>query len=299
MQAKITTSLFAGMALLTMLPTQAMAGGDYYAGGGGVKDYGGTPVPAPIPVPIYDPVWYFRGDLGLQFGDAPSATQEGMVFGEPYKTYEAAATYGPDAGALKSEFDSSVTYALGVGYRWSSNFRTDITGEMVRDQGWRMNDRARGALLLNGFATKGFVNTDYNDEMATRGGAVLLNGYFDLPTNWGGITPYIGGGIGFALLSVKRSNDTIEKVVDLATPFKQEQFESHTASDGNQTKLAAMATVGASYRLTDITELDFNYRYLYVDGVDATLLVNGHSSTIATEAMHDHQIRAGVRFNIQ
>jgi len=61
---------------------------------------------------------------------------------------------------------------------------------------------------------------------------------------------------------------------------------------------AAQASVGTSYQLSDITELDFNYRYLYIDGVQSSLAVENRTSTVETEGTHDHQIRAGLRFNV-
>jgi opacity protein-like surface antigen len=299
MTAKITTSLLLGIALMVVMPNEALAGGDYYSGAGSVKDYGGTPVPAPIPVPIYDPVWYFRGDVGLQFGDAPAFSETGMVFGELYHAYAAEHTFGPNADALKSDFDTSVTYAAGVGYRLNESFRLDVTGEKIRDQSFRIHDRTRAALLHNNAPVLGYLETKYNDQLSTRGGAVLFNAYYDMPAHFGGFTPYIGGGLGFALVGVDRTNTTIEKAYDKSSLAKQDQFSSTSKTEDNQTKLAAMATIGASYRVSDITELDLNYRYFYVDGVDASLLVNGHPSTIETDGTHDHQLRAGVRFNIQ
>lgn len=299
MTAKFTTSLLLGIALLVVVPHEALAGGDYYSGAGSVKDYGGTPVPAPIPVPIYDPVWYFRGDVGLQFGEAPAFTENGMEFGELYHSYAAEQTFGPNADALRSDFDSSVTYAVGVGYRLNDSFRLDLTLEKIRDQTFRIHDTTRAALLHNNAPVLGYLETKYNDQLSTRGGAVLFNAYYDMASHFAGFTPYVGGGLGFALVGVDRTNTTIEKAIDKTSLVKQDQFSSTSKYSDNQTKLAAMATIGATYHISDITELDLNYRYLYIDGVDASLLVNGHHSTIQTDGTHDHQVRAGVRFNIQ
>ena len=301
MKAKLTTCLILGCALMAGLSSEAVAGGDYYPGSGSVKDYGGTPVPAPIPVPVYDPVWYFRFDVGIGFGTAPSASESGMVFGEPSGNgagYQADHTFGPNGSSMSSDYDDAVTYAAGVGYRLSDSFRMDLTAESVREQTHKLVDTARAGLLSGGVATPGHIVTQTNDSLATRGGAVLLNAYYDMPTHWGAFTPYVGAGIGFALLSVDRTNSTIETAYENGAGSVT-QFSSHDSSSENAMSFAAMATVGASYRLSDVTELDLNYRYLYIDGVDASVKVNGHSSNVETGGASDHALRAGLRFNIQ
>jgi hypothetical protein len=62
--------------------------------------------------------------------------------------------------------------------------------------------------------------------------------------------------------------------------------------------LAASATVGTTYQISDITELDFSYRYLWIDGLTSSLNINGHNSTITVDDTHEHNLRAGLRFNV-
>jgi opacity protein-like surface antigen len=299
MKAKLTTCLTLGCAMMAGLSSEAFAGGDYYPGSGSVKDYGGTPVPAPIPVPTYDPVWYFRLDVGLGFGTAPSASEKGMVFGEPTTTYAADHTFGPHGSAMSSDYDDAVTFAAGVGYRLNDRFRMDLTAESVREQTHKLIDTSRAGLLDPVASIPGSIVTSTDDRLSTRGGAILLNAYYDMPTEWHSFTPYVGAGLGFAMLSVDRKNSTVETAYDTGVPTTATQFSSHDSSSENAMSFAAMATVGASYRLSDITELDLNYRYLYIDGVDASVKVNGHSSNVETGGASDHALRAGLRFNIQ
>ena len=307
MTAKLTTApalgLAIGIALMAAMPTVALAGGDYYAGSGSVKDYGGTPVPAPIPVPMYDPVWYFRADVGVGFGDGPSGSESGMVFGEAAHQYEAVHSFG--AGSINGDYDNAATFAVGVGYRWTDSFRTDLTAESLRDQNHSLAGSTRADLKFQGKHIPGYVESDVNDFTSVRGGALLLNAYYDLPARWGGFTPYVGAGLGFAMLGVDRTNTTTERVRDNSPPkpgSTSTQFsnlQSPASDSKNAMSLAAAVMLGTTYRISDVTELDFNYRYLYVDGVDATVLVNHHSSTVDTGGASDHELRAGVRFNIQ
>ena len=299
MKPKFSICLTLGLAMMAGLSSEAFAGGEYYPGS--AKDYAGTPVPAPIPVPTYDPVWYFRFDAGIGFGDASGASEDGMVFGEPSNNglgYQASSTFGPSHGSMHDEYDDAVTYAAGVGYRLNDRFRMDLTAESLREQTHNIDDVARAPLLSGGVLTPGSIVTRTNDHLTTRGGAVLLNAYYDMPSAWGSFTPYAGAGLGFAMLSVDRRNSTVETAIEQGAGSVT-QFSSNDSSSDNAMAFAAMATVGATYKLSDITELDLNYRYLYVGGVDATVVVNGHSSTVETDGTSDHQLRAGLRFNIQ
>jgi hypothetical protein len=44
--------------------------------------------------------------------------------------------------------------------------------------------------------------------------------------------------------------------------------------------------------------LDVGYRFLYVEGTHADLVVNGNTSRVNLADSFDHQLRAGVRFNL-
>jgi len=212
MKAKLQTYLTLVLIVILGLTNQAIAGGDYYSGAGSVKDYGGTPVPAPIPVPMYDPVWYFRADLGFGFGDGPSASEEGIVYGEPTGNFVPEHTFYPNAGDSTGDFDQAVNFGVGVGFRWSERFRTDLTGESRRAE--RVRTIGRSSVDLepdpaNGIDSGRVVGAT-DDEMHIKGGLVLFNAYYDMPTRWGGFTPYIGGGLGFAVSQIDRRNRTTE-----------------------------------------------------------------------------------------
>ena len=119
------------------------------------------------------------------------------------------------------------------------------------------------------------------------------NGYFDVG-RWGPLTPYVGGGVGFAVARIKRENSTTETessgpstIVDVSS--------SSTETDYT---FAAAASAGVSYAFSDITELDLSYRYLYMGDLGADLTVNGHTSQVSLDPTSDHQFRAGLRFNI-
>ena len=84
---------------------------------------------------------------------------------------------------------------------------------------------------------------------------------------------------------------------DCDTPTAAGGYSAQASSEYAYT-LAANVTAGVSYKVSDVTSLDFNYRYLYVGGTSSTMVINGYSSTVDIEDQHEHYLRAGLRFDI-
>jgi opacity protein-like surface antigen len=132
-----------------------------------------------------------------------------------------------------------------------------------------------------------------------------LNGYYDIGT-YRGFTPYVGGGLGMALLSVNRHSATNEQFCsyDPATtplsaaclPADYRPLRSNGTASGKTTMLAfaAMATAGISYSLTQNTAIDMNYRYLFINGTDVT----AGNSKLQLGDIGEHQLRTGLRWDI-
>ncbi len=280
-----------GLALLGAVAAPAAAGGDY----GGLKGYGGVPVPAPIPVPIYKPEWYLRIDASAAFGEAPDAEEDGMVLGEGNDDYRATSTFGTEASWLGSEFRQHAMYGGGFGYRWSDWFRMDFTAESMRDQRVQIDgDVSTTGVGLHGLADPASYDVSVTDTTKVRGVAFLANAYVDIAT-WRAFTPYVGGGVGFAVARLKRENTLIETTTGPDGTVVNE----HSDDAQIDYAFAAAATAGVSYAFSDTVELDVAYRYLYIGSMDSDLIVNGHNSRVTVDASNDHQLRAGLRFNIQ
>ena len=297
MKAKLGT-LSIGLALLTAGATGATAGGEWYRGAGSIKDYGGVgvPIPAPIPAPMYEPLWYFRADVSLAFGNSPDANETGMVFGEGNGTYRAASTFGVLPSWINDDFGQHAMYGAGAGYRWNDRIRTDITAESLRDLGVTIKGTTSDDLVKTGALTPGTYDVSVRDITSMRGLAFLANGYYDF-AGWGALRPYVGGGLGFAVARVRRQNSTTETARETGVAAVVVTDVSSESAE-NQYVLAAAASAGVSYAFSEVTALDLSYRYLFIDGMDADLVVNGHGSRVSVDATSDHQFRAGLRFNI-
>jgi len=258
---KISLALALGAGMIAPMATQALADGDpYYSNGinpSGVR----TPVPAPIPVPVEEAEWYFRGDFAAGFGGSPSVNVLGANFIEQ--------TFG--SVARSDSFEPSFTGGVGVGYIWAPHFRTDLTVDIHS-----IMDTEQSAWNTVASAT------DKTKLMST---ILLLNAYYDIRTGtpW---TPYIGGGLGFAVNQVTRNVDFSDA--------------AGTISAGNRStdvQFAAAAMVGVSYDFSSFFAIDVNYRYLYVGGSGVSLAPT-YPSTTEIGSLNEHQIRAGLRFYV-
>lgn len=291
-------SMSLGLAALVaaVLPTKAA---DWNYGAPSLKGSVATavPVPAPVPIPEYAARYYFRADAGFGFGDAPDANENGLVFG----TDSATGSFSPTAGWLTSDFESFVTLGAGVGMYIGNGFRFDVTAE-TRSQA--KIKQSGSYVYANNGGTRQYQGS-LDDETTLRGGLFLANAYYDF--NRGAqttLTPYVGGGIGFAWTELKRNLGVTQDARD-CNPACGNFFDTDDVNSQDKThdiSFAAMATAGMAYRMNDWATLDLNYRFVYIDGVSQTVGVSGSTfggtSRISIDAMHEHQIRAGIRMDV-
>jgi opacity protein-like surface antigen len=119
-----------------------------------------------------------------------------------------------------------------------------------------------------GYRSHGFDNGSGDITAFT----FLLNGYYDIPAN-APVTPFIGGGIGFANINVDGMN-----------------IASHSQSDADDTVFAYQIGAGFSYPIDELMTLDCGYRYLGATDPDFK----------GTEAEYGtHNFTIGLRYAIQ
>lgn len=311
-----------GAALLAAasLPAQAA---DWHVGSGGAKDMRGAaavPVPAPMPIPDYKSEWYFRVDAGIGLGGGGrDGSESGMAWGTtngppalPGDLFGAAR--GSQSSWFNDDFDTFITYGGGVGRYWSDRFRTDLTLEALSDGEVTIEGVDRYDRYVNNVATYdpvvgSQVNVYVSDVTKVDTVVAMLNAYYDFG-KLHGFTPYVGGGLGVAVHYLNRRHAASETtcddtVTDGTCDFGTETVGATATQRSKQTdfSLAAALTAGLSYQLSEITLLDFNYRYLYVGGTEISMAVtdaggNASRSTVSVGEISEHQLRAGLRFNI-
>ncbi len=296
---RILASLSLGIALAAgSIPAIA---GDFNNGDPAYRGYGrpgGTPVPAPMPIPeTFN--WYIRADIGLGLSNTPSISESGLVFGAA----DSIAPFGSSSSWFNPDFETFVTYGLGVGYYVTPRWRVDVTFD-VRSQA---QIRANGSYTYTQFdlppavavatPTGNIVNGSMSESVTIRGAAGLFNVYYDL-TDRGRFTPYVGAGLGFVINEVNRRHATTETVLDAATLAVVGSRGAIGSDVEHSVSVAAMLTAGFSYTLWTSTVFDLNYRYMYLGGSNVGIQVNGANSRLDIGDLHEHQLRAGLRWNI-
>ncbi|PCJ86596.1 MAG: hypothetical protein COA52_14960 [Hyphomicrobiales bacterium] len=223
-------------------------------------------VAADLPIYTYDePVyekagaWYLRGDIGY----VATANYEVSFDGVP-----------GHQELTNEDWSNTWLIGIGVGYEFNHYFRMDLTLDYTAT--WEFEGNS--VCLSN--ACGGLNNEFGSMAMYT----VLGNAYLDWD-NSSAFTPYIGGGLGFAYVDVRRHYS-----------HNFDNTSNGFAAEGNW-NFAAAAMVGLTYDVTENFKLDANYRYLWVGDVesgdeDASALVG----KITYEDLDFHQIRVGGRY---
>jgi opacity protein-like surface antigen len=110
--------------------------------------------------------------------------------------------------------------------------------------------------------------------------ALMFNAFFDI-RNPSPVTPYIGGGIGFATLNLSDTFGT-----DANTGFRTRLYDSD-----NDTVFAYQAGAGLEIALTRMLSLDLGYRYFGT----AKAKFNRNTSTVTEMKFESHNASVGLR----
>jgi opacity protein-like surface antigen len=250
-----------GSAFLLASGSFAIAGEDIY--GGGLK--GGYDVPPPPP-----------SDRGLYFkayvGQATPEVDE--IWTSGYETN--------DFTVFHKDIKSSPLYGIGIGFKRNHWLRFDVTGEYRGDALFVGQDSYPGGV---GF---GPGTNEYNADISSWLG--LVNAYWDI-CNWRGFTPYVGGGIGFATISVNGLKDV-----------NAPEDSVFYAADKTTTNFAWAVHAGVSYDVSPDFAIDLAYRYAALGGAKsgvATAYDGSDSySGVSIRDITSNDLLFGVRYKL-
>ncbi|PPD01683.1 MAG: porin [Hyphomicrobium sp.] len=252
--------------------TQNGVAADLY--GGGMKDE-----------PVYQQTTsagrgvYFRIDGGYAAYDDPVVSENGVF--------------------PLTEISADETWSIGggVGMSLGGGFRGDVTYE------YRSPSEHSATLAVNGVPQAGVRTFDVESQV------FLANLYYDFDLG-SRITPYIGFGLGFA-----RNKTGVGNVEDLCG------CDIGDIESATKTHVAAAAMAGLSMKLRGGTTtvgsfkdgpveidtgralfLDVGYRFLYLGEAETGPVVdnsgNRSSDDPTVEDIHAHEIRAGLRYQL-
>ena len=166
------------------------------------------------------------------------------------------------------------------------HFTLDGEDSQTRRFGYSVGSGYQFGKMLRADMTMSYVSSDWYVEGGTNEvtgrhkiWSTLLNGYVDLGT-YGGFTPYVGAGAGLL-----RTMDTMRSGMPGLVP----QLSSA------QTEFAYSLNAGVGYRMSDKLTLDLGYQFL---ASPKTEYIDFDTLTVE-EGVQSHQIKVGVRYNLQ
>jgi opacity protein-like surface antigen len=203
---------------------------------------------------------------------------------------------GPLAINATGRTDSNGVGFVGgqVGYELSSY--PSVVLPAFEIEGFYLDAGTRRATLQN--PSNRLPEHTFDNTYPTDNAVILANMVLSFPTSYAGVTPYIGGGIGGARVS-------IEGAQSLQTnPSEGAINHFNSGTDSSAWTFAAQVKAGVRLALGRNAYLFGEYRYLYVGSVDQTFgstVDPSHAPTSAWTARFDetshHLATAGIGFN--
>ncbi len=217
---------------------------------------------ADLPAPVIEHVpevpavggWYLRGDIGYKIYSTPDLKYGTLDF-------------------YDEEMDGTFLIGAGVGYKFNSFLRTDLTVDY------------EFASEASAKAYCGTCGVGYSVEKADIDvWTFMLNGYVDIGT-WNRITPYVGAGVGASYVTTSGIN------------YDNGGGVTGSYEGASKWNFAWALMAGASYDFTPNLALDAGYRYLNIgDGQSAKFATGGQNTRITYDDLAAHEFRLGARY---
>jgi opacity protein-like surface antigen len=241
-----------------------------------VPQYPNGPVPPhcmapPPPPPVYVEEfggWYIRGDIGMtnqavhQLDNALYSTATGLRI-------------------IDKNFEAGMLFGLGVGYKWNSWLRFDVTGEYRGETGFHGMD----VYTLAG-------DPRFNNYTAKKSEWLYLaNIYADLGT-WGGVTPFIGAGIGVARIGIHSFRDAGIAGGAATLAYAESDYKWNVAYAFH---------AGLAYEVSKNFTVELAYRYVYLgDGKSGDIIAFDGTNDIRNpmhfKGIDSHDLKLGIRY---
>jgi len=275
--------------------------------------FGGDDDPSPQTKVEFGTGWYIRGDTSWAFDKAPLLSST--------------LTYSDN------QVRNNWSVDLGAGYKFNNWFRSDLTLGAWGPQ------RASGSQSVNCYSSINNVvdangnsvgvyaipnSCNANQQADIKKYAMLLNGYVDLGT-WYGVTPFIGAGVGAALVEQEssvtytnasdgspynanlvlpvgvNSNPTFLQGPALTQKLNPQPVINYGVQNWNRSyrtikyNFAWALMAGFAYNLTENATLELGYRYVNFGQITGTDSVTGAP---ISKNLSAQEVRLGLRYLI-
>jgi opacity protein-like surface antigen len=200
------------------------------------------------------------------------------------KTHTTTTLFFTSKQSVDTSFKTGYVLGGNVGVDWGT-FRTEV------ELGFHHNKSASKAHLKTSYSVNGYAfdGTTYSStsrdatvasDLKLSAWSLMANAWYDfhdiLPY---GITPYVGGGIGFAQVKISGMLDTIK------------------LHEKDSTVFAWQIGSGVSFPITNSMKLFADYRYFAADSVPLKLSPGFHGGDITTD-FDAHTVLFGLRVNL-
>ncbi len=250
--------------------------------------------------------WYIRGDAGGVFDKGPQLS--------------------PDLSYITDQTKINWSADLGAGYKFNNWFRGDLTLGMFSHENAKSTqsilcyseirnvfDPANPGTSTGVWAVPNQCNALQNASLQKY--LLLTNAYFDLGT-WYGVTPYVGAGVGAAIIQASGnynvvnasdgspyranlvipsgSNPTFLQGPALVNPQIPPPSINYGVQNWDRTyrvtkyNFAWALMAGFGYSLTENATIDIGYRYV---NMGQFISMNGISTNLSTQ-----EVRIGIRY---
>jgi opacity protein-like surface antigen len=224
---------------------------------------------------------YLRGDVGIGIQNIGKYTQDDVIAA---------------GGTFNTPIHPNPFFiGAGIGYRFNNWLRFDITGEYRGNSTVGVTDR----VSFQGFTTIDQTNT-YRANMSSAVG--LANLYADLGTfcALGCLTPYVGGGVGFAYNQISGLTD--QGVQNFPLLGGTSAPTLGYASNSSRSGLAWALMAGVGYEINKNLTLELGYRYLNLGDARSGQIQNAFvaqtSRPLKLADIDSHDIKIGMRWNL-
>ncbi len=257
--------------------------------GGSIKDGGyDTPVMTRGPVgPCY-----VRGDVGYSIARRPNAswpvTTETQDVANPSgspKGYTSTFGYVGDS-VTDTKLDNAFFGGVGLGCGSGSR---GIRGEvMLNHTANRKFDGTPLNYTITQINTLTPTNSNFVDPMhsSIRSTTLMFNGYKDLGS-FGGLTPYVGAGVGVAY-------NKMDETYFTDNPLLLNRIEGNS-----RVSLAWSLMAGVGYQVSDRAILDVGYRYMdYGKAISGRIdNTNSINPAVRISDISAHEVKIGLRYH--
>ncbi|WP_200941325.1 outer membrane beta-barrel protein [Methylobacterium sp. Leaf465] len=230
------------------------------------------PLPPPPPAPVaIGEGWYLRVDATVS------------DYARPHDATPAPADGRPLNPLTRLNLETVPGYGGGVGYRINNWLRVDATIDQ------------RIPARYSAYSSGSDFVTGYNIESAQLDVLTgLVNIYADLGT-WWGLTPYIGGGIGFADKHLGKAYTQTTCILEACDGNAGTGLRDVVRRPSRSVASLAWALIGGvSYEIGAGLSLDTSYRYVDLGRAKTGLDTYGFDSRLKDLA--SHEVRVGLRY---